>query len=250
MNLTIIAFISDLQIDAHKSVIGGKFSGFSGKDVALELVDSIFSREVFTQVSWTGATRSTDGIKKECLSKLERTIAFFHKLVASFDSTYQLHMAEAFFLNCTKNSTRRWNAYINSSVKRASRSKTAPPHGYSRRSEKLSDDGHEMSGASTSAQNADDANPLNEKETIHTDDHSYDADTKSPPFEEVQVEMKDGSGSKASDQESGKESDLNENADDGNIITVMNDEDLKEKNQKRKKLKLRRRKKKNPLESL
>lgn len=249
-----------MQIDAHKSVIGGKFSGLSGKDVALGLVDTIFSREVFTHVSWTGATRSAAGIKKECFSKLERTIAFFHKLVASFDSTYQLHMAEAFFMDCTKNSKRRWIAYLNSSAKRASRSKAAPPHGYSRRSQNFNDDGHGMSSASTSAQNADDVNPLYEKETIHTD-HSYDADTKSPtPSEIVQLEMKDESGSKASDKESDKESDreadkesdLNGNADDGNILTVMN-EDLKESNQSRKKTKLRRRKKKsvqNPLESL
>lgn len=80
-------------------------SDLYGDNVAYTLVDHIFTRRLFTLVTWSGATRGTES--KECFLKFERIFEFFFDLVRKTDPNYSIKSLKDFFQKIISNSKRR-----------------------------------------------------------------------------------------------------------------------------------------------
>lgn len=76
-----------------------------GDNVAYSLVDHIYDRQLFTQVSMTGQSRT--GQTKECFQKFERALNFFFNLTNKFDPNYTLKSTKDFFQKLISHSKRR-----------------------------------------------------------------------------------------------------------------------------------------------
>lgn len=96
-----------------------KESKLKGNNVALHLVDKVFTRKFFCAVSWSGVTR------KDCIAKAEfrsyrQLLVFFFRLCSAVDPSYELTQCTQLMKNTIiSNCVQRYNAKL----VRASRTK-------------------------------------------------------------------------------------------------------------------------------
>lgn len=88
------------------------FDGVYGKDIAYTIVDDVFSRKLFTMVTWSGFARND--IPKECFSQFTSTIHFFHDLVHTADNRMTMAASIRFLKEMIQNSDRRYKAWLKS----------------------------------------------------------------------------------------------------------------------------------------
>ncbi|XP_055905741.1 uncharacterized protein LOC129941194 [Eupeodes corollae] len=88
-----------------ESICGGS-SDLYGDNVAYALIDHVFTRRLFTLVTWTGLSRGTES--KECFLKFERVFQFFFDLIRRVDKDYSIKSLKDFFQKIISNSKRRF----------------------------------------------------------------------------------------------------------------------------------------------
>ncbi|XP_055849716.1 uncharacterized protein LOC129914471 [Episyrphus balteatus] len=93
------------MIKHFESVCGGS-SELYGDNVAYTLIDQIFTRRLFTLVTWTGVSRGTES--KESFLQFERIFQFFFDLIRKSDSEYSIKALKDFFQKIISNSKRRF----------------------------------------------------------------------------------------------------------------------------------------------
>ncbi|XP_055847893.1 uncharacterized protein LOC129913310 [Episyrphus balteatus] len=106
------------------SSICGPKSGQRGDNVCYRVVDSLFSRKLFTLVSWSGVSRTK---KNESFSRFTNTFHFFLNLIKKSDSTYTEAELKDFFQKIINNSKRRYESTLSDTSKRMSSSKHYVP---------------------------------------------------------------------------------------------------------------------------
>lgn len=93
-----------------------------GPNVCYILIDAIFTRRLFTLVSWTGASRTSEN-PKENFSRLVNIFKFIFLLVKRSDPNFTEHELKSFFQRIIDNSRRRFESTLGSAPRRASASK-------------------------------------------------------------------------------------------------------------------------------
>lgn len=83
-----------------------------GKDVAYAFVDRVFTRKLFTLVTWSGQVRSET--QKKRFSRFTSTIEFFHDLIHTVDNRFTMAESNKFLMEMIHNSARRYAAVLTS----------------------------------------------------------------------------------------------------------------------------------------
>lgn len=151
-------------------------SHLRGNNVAFDLVDKVFTRGFFDDVSWTGVVKKSCR-EKDCFSKFSRIRKFFFKLCHSVDKNYTMPMCDEWLKNVA---IRTSGARMQVKGTRASRTKNRKRSGRRTARSPLDDDGSENDQEES---NMDEEKPKLDNEMSKMDVEHSTMDEKEPKMD-------------------------------------------------------------------